>query len=132
MSLQAPISDMLTVIRNGLKATHKTVATPFSNLKKDILNVLVEEGYLTGFEETKSRDGHKQLTVTLKYVDGLPVIQKLTRYSKPSLRKYSSSEDIPMVLDGLGVSIISTNQGVIADYKAKQLNVGGEVICQVE
>ena len=132
MSLQDPISDMLTVIRNGLKAKHKTVVTPFSNLKKDILNVLIEEGYLTSVEDTINDNGHKQLTITLKYVDGLPVVRKITRYSKPSLRKYTSADDIPMVLDGLGVSIISTNQGVIPDYKAKQLNVGGEVICQVE
>jgi small subunit ribosomal protein S8 len=83
-------------------------------------------------EDTVNDNGHKQLTITLKYVDGLPVVRKITRYSKPSLRKYTSAEDIPMVLDGLGVSIISTNQGVVPDYKAKQLNVGGEVICQVE
>ena len=132
MSLQDPISDMLTVIRNGLKAKHKTVVTPFSNLKKDILNVLIDEGYLISVEDTVNDNGHKQLTITLKYVDGLPVVRKITRYSKPSLRKYTSAEDIPMVLDGLGVSIISTNQGVVPDYKAKQLNVGGEVICQVE
>ena len=132
MSLQDPISDMLTVIRNGLKAKHKEVITPFSNLKKDILSVLIEEGYLTAVEESTNDNGHKQLNITLKYVDGLPVLRKITRYSKPSLRKYTSAEDIPMVLDGLGVSIISTNQGVIPDYKAKQLNVGGEVICQVE
>ena len=132
MSLQDPISDMLTVIRNGLKAKHKEVVTPFSNLKKDILNVLIDEGYLTSVEESTNVNGHKQLTITLKYVDGLPVLRKITRYSKPSLRKYTSAEEIPMVLDGLGVSIISTNQGVIPDYKAKQLNVGGEVICQVE
>jgi len=132
MSLQDPISDMLTVIRNGLKAQHKEVSTPYSNIKKDILNVLIEEGYLLSFEETTNTAGHKQLVVELKYVDGTPVIRKLNRYSKPSLRKYSSAENIPMVLDGLGVSIISTNQGVMPDYKAKQLNVGGEVICQVE
>ena len=132
MSLQDPISDMLTVIRNGLKAKHKEVVTPFSNLKKDILNVLIDEGYLIAVKETTNEKGHKLLEITLKYVDGLPVIRKIDRYSKPSLRKYSSANDIPMVLDGLGVSVISTNVGVIPDYKAKQLNVGGEVICQVE
>ncbi len=132
MSLQDPISDMLTVIRNGLKAKHKSVTTPFSNLKVAILSVLKEEGYIIGHNVQENDKGLKQIEVELKYVDGMPVIQKISRYSKPSLRKYSSADQIPMVLDGLGVSIISTNQGVLPDYKAKQLNVGGEVICQVE
>lgn len=132
MSLQDPISDMLTVIRNGLKAKHKSVVTPFSNLKVAILSVLKEEGYIIGHNVQENDKGLKQIEVELKYVDGMPVIQKISRYSKPSLRKYSSADQIPMVLDGLGVSIISTNQGVLPDYKAKQLNVGGEVICQVE
>jgi len=122
---------MLTVIRNGLMAKHVSVVTPHSKMKEKILDVLVSEGYLIGYEVVDV-DNMKKIKVTLKYYQGKPVIQSIKRCSKPSLRHYTSSNDIPMVLDGLGVTIVSTNQGVLPDYKAKQLNVGGEIICQVE
>ena len=131
MSLQDPISNMLTVIRNGLMAKHESVVTPHSVMKEKILDVLIEEGYLLGYE-VEEANNIKKINIKLKYYQGKPVIQMIKRCSKPSLRHYSSADDIPMVLDGMGVTVVSTNQGILPDYKAKQLNVGGEIICQVE
>lgn len=132
MSIQDPIADMLTVIRNGLKARKETVVTPYSTIKTKILDVLIEEGYLKKYKIHDIRKGVKTLEVTLKYYANEPIIHKITRISKPSLRKYFSSDSIPSVLDDRGISIVSTNQGVMTNFEARKSRLGGEVICQVE
>ena len=132
MSIQDPISDMLTIIRNGLKAKKEAVVTNHSKLKCDVLDVLIEEGYLKKYEVTELRKGIKVINISLKYYAGEPIIQMIKRISKPSLRKYFSADSIPSVLDGRGISILSTNKGVMTDFAAKQARVGGELICQVE
>ena len=132
MSIQDPIADMLTVIRNGLKARKQTVTTPYSSIKSKILDVLVDEGYLKNYTTHDVRKGVKAIEVTLKYYANEPIIHKITRISKPSLRKYFSSDSIPSVLDDRGISIVSTNQGVMTNFEARKSRLGGEVICQVE
>ena len=131
MSMTDPIADMLTRIRNANKAGHKDVTIPASNIKKAIANILLEEGYVNKVE---FKDDNKQglIKITLKYMeDGKGVIAGLKRISKPGLRIYSSNEDIPKVLNGLGVAIISTSKGVMTDREARKNNVGGEVLCYV-
>ena len=131
MSMQDPISDMLTRIRNALAVNKKTVSIPYSKHKQDILAVLTSEGYLTAFEKA-GETVKATLEVTLKYHNEQAVISKLMRKSKPSLRVYRGKAEIPTVLDGLGVAIVSTNQGVMSDRKARRLGVGGEILCFVE
>ena len=131
MSMTDPIADMLTRIRNANKAGHKDVTIPASNIKKAIANILLEEGYVNKVE---FKDDNKQglIKITLKYMeDGKGVIAGLKRISKPGLRIYSSNEDIPKVLNGLGVAIISTSKGVMTDREGRKNNVGGEVLCYV-
>ena len=129
MSLQDPISDMLTRIRNAQQRSKQTVAMPSSKLKQAICEILKQEGYITDFSE--SGDSLKTLTVELKYFDGKPVIEHLQRASKPSLRKYKSKNELPEVLGGFGTAIISTSKGVMTDKSARNLGVGGEVLCIV-
>ena len=125
-----PIADMLTRIKNANAMRRETVTVPSSNVKTAILNVLKAEGYIVDFtvsEETKS-----VTTITLKYTeDNQRVIKGLKRISKPSLHVYSSAEDLPKVLNGLGVAIISTSQGIMTDKQARKLNIGGEVLAYV-
>ncbi len=130
MAMTDPIADMLTRIRNGQMVRKSSVRMPASNLKRSILEVLKEEGYIIGF---KAVEGTKfpELEVELKYYSGKPVISEIQRLSKPGLRKYSAASDIPMVRNGLGVAIISTSHGVMTDAKARTMNVGGELICRV-
>ena len=128
-----PIADYLTRIRNANSAGHRTVSIPSSNLKKEITKILFDQGYILSykFEETINNQGN--IKIALKY-DSLtkdPVIKKIQRISTPGLRQYNSSNDLPRVLNGLGISIISTSKGVMTGKEAKKNNVGGEVICYV-
>ena len=126
-----PIGDMLTRIRNAHLRGKSTVKTPASKLRGWVLDVLANEGYIRGYEGATSDAGHPELEISLKYFDGEPVIKGLKRVSKPGRRVYSASSDIPTVRQGLGISIVSTPQGVMSDAQARAANVGGEVLCTV-
>lgn len=130
MSMSDPISDMLTRIRNAQMAEKATVAMPSSKLKVAIAKVLKDEGYVDDFA-VRENDGKPQLEIGLKYYAGRPVIERIERVSKPGLRIYRGAEDIPRVMNGLGVAIVSTPQGVMTDRKARASHVGGEVLCIV-
>ncbi len=130
MSMSDPIADMLTRIRNGQQAEKVSVKMPSSKLKCAVAAVLKDEGYIMDFSSS-SEGAHATLEVTLKYFDGKPVIEKLQRVSRPGLRRYSSSHDIPVILGGLGISIVSTSKGVMTGAKAKSLGQGGEILCAV-
>lgn len=126
-----PIADMLTRIRNGNSAKHKSVEIPASKAKKDIVQILLDEGYINGFNVTED-DKQGMITVDLKYgQNDERVISGLRRISKPGLRVYVKAGEIPKVLGGLGIAIISTSKGVMTDKEARKENVGGEVICYV-
>lgn len=129
MSMHDPISDMLTRIRNAQRANKLTVAMPSSKLKCAIAKVLKEEGYITGF--SVSADAKPVLEIQLKYYAGSPVIEQIQRVSRPGLRVYKSANEIPAVMNGLGVAIVSTSKGVMTDRKARQVGVGGELLCVV-
>lgn len=130
MSMQDPLSDMLTRIRNAGMASSKEVSMPSSNLKKAVAAILKEEGFVADFAE-KSEGVKKELTIQLKYHKKKPLIEGIRRISKPSCRIYCGSTQIPKVRNGLGLVILSTPQGVISGKKAAELNVGGEIICYV-
>ena len=125
-----PIADFLTRIRNGQSANKVEVSMPSSKLKCAIATVLKDEGYITDFA-TEDNDGKQVLTVTLKYYDGKPVIEKLQRASRPGLRLYKGKNQLPRVHGGLGVAIISTSRGVMSDRQARAAGEGGEVLCTV-
>lgn len=129
MSMHDPISDMLTRIRNGQRANKASVAMPSSKLKCAIAQVLKEEGYIEDF--AVSADAKPILNVDLKYYAGRPVIERIQRVSRPGLRIYKGSQNIPNVMNGLGVTIVSTSQGVMTDRKARASGVGGELLCVV-
>ena len=130
MSMSDPIADMLTRIRNGQSARKLKVSMPASKAKKAVAKVLQDEGYITGFETT-GEGVSKQLTVELKYFEGVPVIETIQRTSRPGLRIYRGAEDLPKVMGGLGVAIVSTSAGVMSDRQARKKGIGGEVICVV-
>jgi small subunit ribosomal protein S8 len=130
MSMTDPIADMLTRIRNGLSANKAEVTMPLSKVKVSIAQVLKDEGYITDFA-SGDIDGKPALTVTLKYYQGKPVIEKIKRVSRPGLRVYKGKDELPKVLGGLGVAIISTSAGVMTDRAARKGGHGGEVICAV-
>jgi small subunit ribosomal protein S8 len=127
-----PIADYLTRLRNAVSAKHRVVDIPASNIKKEITKILFDKGYILNykFEEDKVQGNIK---IALKYhpQSKIPAITKLTRVSKPGLRKYSGSEDMPRVINGLGVAIVSTSKGLMTDKEARRENVGGEVLCYV-
>jgi small subunit ribosomal protein S8 len=125
-----PISDMLTRIRNGQKARKVSVSMPASTVKSAIAGVLKEEGYITGFE-TSGEGAEKTLIVELKYFEGTPVIENVKRVSKPGLRIFRGKDDLPTVMGGLGIVIVSTSAGVMSDRQARQQGIGGEVLCVV-
>lgn len=131
MSMTDPIGDFLTRIRNGQQARKKQISAPASQLKAAIAQVLKDEGYIASFEVVETGKGKKALNVALKYFDNKPVIERLERVSKPSLRVYKSKDDLPTVLGGLGVAIISTPAGVVTDKAARAAGQGGEVLCIV-
>ncbi len=125
-----PIADMLTRIRNGNSAKHKSVEIPASNMKKDLAQILLDEGYIQGYNVTED-DKQGVMTVDLKYVQEQRAISGIKRISKPGRRVYVGSSDVPKVLNGLGIAIISTSKGVMTDKQARKEAVGGEVICYV-
>ena len=130
MSMQDPISDMLTRIRNAQMATKQQVVMPSSKIKEALARVLKEEGYIRDF--TVATEGVKSLlSIALKYYKGKPVIEKLSRVSRPALRVYRSKDQLPKVLNGVGIAIISTSKGVMTDKSARAQGVGGEVLCVV-
>ena len=132
MSMTDPIADFLTRIRNGLAAQKRWIDVPSSKMKKRIALVLKEENYIDDFFFITDDNNKESIRVFLKYdYQGKPVIDSLQRVSRPGLRVYVSSGDIPRVLDGLGISILSTSKGVISNKTAQKLNVGGEIMCEV-
>jgi small subunit ribosomal protein S8 len=131
MSMSDPISDMLTRIRNGQKAKKLKVSMPASTLKVSIAKVLESEGYLDGVATEDQENNKRTLTLTLRYYEGQPVIERIERASRPGLRLYSKSTDLPSVQGGLGVAIVSTSSGVMTDRKARSEGRGGEVLCFV-
>jgi len=130
MSMSDPISDMLTRIRNAQLSEKQSVAMPASKLKSSIAQVLKDEGYIDDYA-VRDQSGKRELEISLKYYAGRPVIEKIERVSRPGLRIYKPSREIPTVMNGLGVAIVSTSKGVMTDRKARGLGVGGEVLCIV-
>lgn len=130
MSMTDPVADMLTRIRNGQSANKKVVKMPSSKLKKSIAQVLKDEGYIAGFD-IESVDSYPEMTVELKYYRGTPVIEAVKRVSRPGLRVYKGKNELPKVLGGLGIAIVSTSNGVMTDRVARALGHGGEIICTV-
>ncbi|MCV2882411.1 30S ribosomal protein S8 [Actibacterium sp. XHP0104] len=131
MSMNDPLGDMLTRIRNAQMRGKSTVRTPASKLRAWVLDVLLDEGYIRGYEKIDGANGLPEIVISLKYFDGTPVIRELKRVSTPGRRVYMSVKDIPSVRQGLGVSIVSTSKGVMSDAAARTANVGGEVLCTV-
>ena len=131
MTMSDPLGDMLTRIRNAQSAKKTEVVAPASRLRENVLEVLKKEGYIVGFEKNNVRAGIDELRIKLKYFEGTSVITKIYRVSTPGRRVYSSVKDLPRVYNGLGISIISTPSGVMSDYDARKINVGGEILCQV-
>ncbi len=126
-----PLGDMLTRIRNAQMRGKPVVSSPASKLRRWVLDVLKDEGYIRGYSETEYKGGQTQLDIELKYFDGFPVIKEIQRVSKPGRRVYSSVKTMPVVSNGLGISILSTPKGVMSDSRARENNVGGEVLCRV-
>ena len=131
MSMSDPIADMLTRIRNAQMVEKTSVVMPSSKLKVAIARVLQDEGYIEGFRVDAGSGGQSELRIGLKYYAGRPVIERLERVSRPGLRIYRGRDDLPQVMNGLGVAIVSTPKGVMTDRKARQAGIGGEVLCYV-
>ena len=129
MSMQDPVADMLTCIRNAHHRSKPQVAMPSSKLKASLARVLQDEGYIGGY--SVSEEVKPTLTVELKYFEGKPVIEEIKRISKPSLRQYKGSNDLPKVRSGLGIAIVSTSKGVMTDRAARAAGIGGEILCTV-
>ena len=130
MAMTDPLGDLLTRIRNGQQARKDSVLTPASKLRAHVLDVLQREGYIRGYSE-EVLAGQKGLRIELKYFEGQPAIQHLARVSKPGRRVYSGSKELPVVRNGLGITIVSTPRGVLSDAEARDQNVGGEVLAEV-
>jgi len=131
MSLTDPLGDMLTRIRNAYGRNKSSCLTPASRLRARVLDVLKSEGYIRDYSQTDFDNGKSEISIELKYYDGKPVVREIARVSKPGRRVYVSAKSIPNVANGLGISILSTPQGVMADHEAREKNVGGEILCQV-
>ncbi|MFT5426101.1 MAG: small subunit ribosomal protein S8 [Gammaproteobacteria bacterium] len=129
MSMQDPLADMLTRIRNNLARTKASVSMPSSKLKVSVAEILKQEGYISKY--AVEGDVKKTLTIELKYFEGKPVIEMLSRFSRPSVRRYRSKSELPTVIGGLGVAIVSTSKGVMTDRSARAQGIGGEVLCVV-
>ena len=130
MSMNDPLGDLLTRIRNAQMRNKSKVSSPGSKLRESVLEVLKSEGYIRGYTVTE-REGRAELEIELKYFDGEPVIREISRVSKPGRRVYASVKALPRVNNGLGVAIVSTPKGVMADHAARDANVGGEILCTV-
>jgi len=128
-----PIADLLTRIRNAILAGHKVVEAPASNLKKELARILFEKGYILSYKVVETDNKQGLLKIALKYnpKSKIPAIKSIQRISRPGLRKYAGVDDVPKVLNGLGIAIISTSRGLMTDKEAKKENVGGEVLCYV-
>ena len=128
-----PISDYLTRLRNAIKANHRIVEVPASNIKKEITKILFEKGYILNykFDETENNQGVIKIALKYNVLSKVPAINSLQRVSTPGLRKFVASDNLPRVLNGLGIAILSTSKRVITDKEAKNLNVGGEVLCYI-
>jgi small subunit ribosomal protein S8 len=131
MSVNDPLGDMLTRIRNAQMRRRPKVVTPASNLRQRVLDVLIEEGYIRGYTRVEQKNKTAEFEIELKYANGQPAIREIMRVSKPGRRVYSPVKDLPTVANGLGVSILSTPKGVMPDWRAREENVGGEVLCSV-
>jgi small subunit ribosomal protein S8 len=131
MTMSDPLGDMITRIRNAQMRKTAKVTTPGSRLRQNVLDVLKAEGYIRGYSTVDFDNGRSEFEIELKYFDGQPVIREIERVSRPGRRVYASVKNIPRVMNGLGVSIISTPKGVMSDAEARDQNVGGEVLCRV-
>ncbi|MGQ3671750.1 30S ribosomal protein S8 [Xanthobacter sp. TB0136] len=131
MSVNDPIGDLITRIRNAQLRRKVKTSTPGSRLRASVLDVLRDEGYIRGYTATDHGNGRSEFEIELKYFDGLPVIREISRVSKPGRRVYASVKNLPRVANGLGIAVVSTPQGVMADHEARDKNVGGEVLCTV-
>jgi small subunit ribosomal protein S8 len=131
MALSDPLGDMLTRIRNAYGRKKTKVSTPASKLRARVLDVMKSEGYIRDYTQVDFDNGKSEIEIELKYFDGEPVIREIARVSKPGRRVYVSVRSIPNVANGLGISILSTPKGVMADHEAREQNVGGEVLCQI-
>jgi small subunit ribosomal protein S8 len=131
MAMSDPLGDMITRIRNALMRNKSSLTSPSSKMRMRVLEVMKNEGYIRGFEETAAEDGKKELKIELKYRDGQSVVQEIYRVSKPGRRVYSTVEKLPLVYNGLGISIISTSKGVMSDSDARRVNASGEIICKI-
>lgn len=131
MSFSDPLGDMLTRIRNGQRARKSDIKVPASKLRENVLEVLKREGYIRGYERVNLRKGIDEIKVELKYYEGRPVISEIVRVSTPGRRVYSGVKELQKFYNGLGISVLSTPQGVMSDHEARQANVGGEILCKV-
>ena len=131
MALIDPLGDMIARIHNAQMRSKAKVSTPGSKLRARVLEVLQSEGYIRGFATVEHKDGRTELEIELKYFDGEPVIREISRVSKPGRRVYASVRNLPRINNGLGVAIVSTPKGVMADHAARDANVGGEILCTV-
>ena len=131
MTMSDPLGDLLTRIRNGQRARKPNVSSPASKLRSNVLEVLKREGYIRDFAAEEVSPGISELRIELKYHEGRPVIREISRISKPGRRVYSPVRDLPTVANGLGVAILSTPKGVMSDSKAREQNVGGEILCNI-
>lgn len=130
MSMSDPIADMLTRIRNGQIAGHSTVVMPASKVKVAVAKVLEDEGYVSAYSVSE-KNGKSELSVDLKYFEGKPVIEMLKRVSRPGLRVYKNKNELPKVIGGLGVAVVSTSKGIMSDRNARNQGIGGEIICYI-
>ena len=131
MAVNDPIGDLITRIRNAQDRHKQKVSSPGSRLRERVLEVLKSEGYIRGFSTVEHKDGRNELEIELKYFDGAPVIREIARVSKPGRRVYIAVKNLPRINNGLGISILSTPKGVMADHSARDANVGGEILCTV-
>jgi small subunit ribosomal protein S8 len=131
MAVNDPLGDMFTRIRNAQMRNKPKVSTPGSRLRESVLEVLKSEGYIRGYAAVEHTGGRSELEIELKYFDGEPVIREISRVSKPGRRVYASVKNLPRINNGLGISIVSTPKGVMADHSAREQNVGGEILCTV-
>ena len=131
MAMSDPLGDMLSRIRNGQRVGKSKVRAPASRLRSNVLDVLKREGYIRDYRRAELRAGVSELEIELKYNDGIPVIQEISRVSKPGRRVYSKIKELPRYYNGLGITILSTPRGVMSDQEARRANVGGEVLCRV-
>ena len=131
MAMTDPLGDLLTRIRNGQQARKDSILTPASNLRVRVLDVLQREGYIRGYASVEHASGRSELEIELKYFDGEPVIREIERVSKPGRRVYASVKNLPRVNNGLGISVLSTPKGIMADHEARDANVGGEILFTV-